>query len=111
MEKNKNEIPLSELLSELEHESESIQFRIIVETRTGQTIGYSNSMGRFTTEKYAAQIFEIPRTMSIIAQRAEVKKLVRNFHRALQEECTINKVNVIRHIPFRSITVKASYIV
>jgi len=111
MEKNNNEIPLSELLNELVHESESIRFRIVVETRTGQTIGYCWHINNFTTEKSSAQIFEIPRTMSIIAQRTEVKRLVRNFHRSLQEACAIDKTNVIRNIPFRSITVKASYII
>lgn len=110
MEQNNNEIPLGELLNELEHDSESIRFRIVVETRTGQTIGYCNTMGRLTTEKYAAQIYEYPRTMPQIVRNAEIKKIVKNFHRSLQEVCAIDKTNVIRHIPFRTITVKASYL-
>lgn len=111
MEKNKNEIPLSELLNELEHESESIRFRIIVETRTGQTIGYVNPLGGLDSEKNSAQIFEIPRTMSPIVRNTEVKRLVNKYHRLLQEHLQLEKTSVIKHIPFRSITVKASYIV
>lgn len=107
---SKNEIPLSELLEDLERENELIQYRIVVNSRSGNLVGYIKANNTLTTEIKQAHIFEVSRSMSQVQRNTEVKKTIMRCHRQLQEELIMNSKNTIRNLPFRSITIKASYI-
>lgn len=103
-------IPLEKILSEMEHDHEVVRFRIAAITRAGLPIGYFDSTGQLVKDENKAEMFSIPRAMSEMDRNVKVKHLVRKYHRLLEQELQMTKENSVRHIPFRTVTVKAIYL-